>query len=356
MCVKTASYLEDDRSVSTASRRLEVSSKLGMLALCLGLSVSSALAEPIHLKLAMFSPDTERSWSEVFKPWANAVNAAGTGVVQIDTYPNGALGKALPEQSQMVLDGVADIAFVIPGVTPGRFPDNEVMDLPGFFETSEEATRVYTQLIKENALNGFENFHVLGVMGTPPFWIYAKSKITSLAELKGKKIRGTNPLQSATLKALGAVPILMPVPEVAEAVGRGTIDGATEFPGALFDFGIDRVTSYDYALPVGISSLTLLMNKAKYDSLPPEAKSILDRFGLDWVGERFTKYYGAYQDGLYAKLAADKNRVLTRPSAEETAQGKAVFDNVIGDWVRKRPRNQDLVNALRAELTQIRSK
>ena len=96
-------------------------------------------AEPVKLKLAMFSADTEMTWVKVIKPWADAVNAAGKGIVEIDMFPNGALGHALPEQPQMLLNGVADIAFVIPGVTPGRFPENEVMDLPGLFRTSREA-------------------------------------------------------------------------------------------------------------------------------------------------------------------------------------------------------------------------
>jgi TRAP-type C4-dicarboxylate transport system substrate-binding protein len=328
-----------------------------LLAACVMLLVASSVrAEPVHLKLAMFSADTEMTWVAVIKPWADAVNAAGQGVVQIDMFPNGALGRALPEQPQLVLDGVADIAFVIPGVTPGRFPDNEVMDLPGFFNSSEEATAVYVNLMKKGALRGFENYHVLGAMGTPPFWIDSRSKITSLAEIKGKKLRGTNPSQSATLKALGAVPVLMPVNEVTEAIGRGTIDGATEFPGPLLDFGIDRVTRYDYALSVGISSLTLLMSKAKYDELPADAKAVLDRFGLDWIGGRFTNEYGTYLRGLYDKLAADKGRVLARPSADDLKIASEAFQTVVADWSRKRPGNEDLVRAIRAELDAVRAR
>src|SRR5208282_6198887 len=148
---------------------------------------------------------------------------------EIDEYPNGALGRALPQQAQMVLDGVADIAFVIPGVTPGRFPDNEVMDLPGLFRNMKEATLVYTRVINRNAMRGFENFYVIGAMGTPPFDIWSRAKVTSLADLKGKKIRVTNATQAMTMKQLGAVQILMPITEVAEAIGRGTIDGTTEF-------------------------------------------------------------------------------------------------------------------------------
>ena len=326
------------------------------LSLCVAavLAASAAYADPVKLKLAMFSADTEMTWVAVIKPWADAVNAAGKGIIEIDGYTNGALGKALPEQPQIVLDGVADIAFVIPGVSPGRFPDNEVMDLPGFFTSMDEATKVYSRLMAKGVLKSFEKYHVIGAMGTPPFWIHARSKITSLADLKGKKLRGTNPSQSATLKGLGAVPVLMPVNEVPEAIGRGTIDGAVTFPGPLIDFGIDRVTKYDYALPIGISSLTLLMNKEKYASLTPEAKAVIDKFGLDWIAERFTGGYGAYVAGLYEKLKAESGRVSTQPAREDLDKANAVYDKVIEEWAKKKPGNEDLVKALRTELAVLR--
>ena len=89
-----------------------------------------AHAQPIKLKFAVFSPDTERLFNTVKKPFVAAVNAASGGTVQIELFPNGALGRAPQQQAQMVLDGVADIGFIVPPFTPGRFPDTEVMELP----------------------------------------------------------------------------------------------------------------------------------------------------------------------------------------------------------------------------------
>jgi TRAP-type transport system periplasmic protein len=330
--------------------------KLGlMLSAMLSVAGSGAsAADAVHLKLAMFSPDTEMTWVKVIKPWADAVNAAGKGVIQIDPYPNGALGRALPQQAQMVLDDVADIAFVIPGVTPGRFADNEVMDLPGLFDTSKEATQTYVDLMKADLLHSFDKYHVIGVMATPPFWIDARAKITSLADLKGKKIRGTNASQSATLKALGAVPVLMPVSDVPEAIGRGTIDGATEFPGPLTDFGIDRVTKYDLELPVGVSSLTLLMNKAKYDALSAQARAVLDKFGPDWIANQFQTSYGAYLSDLYKRLAQEPKRVQTKPSAAEMTEANKVFQAVVAAWSGKSAENAALVKAAADDVAKIR--
>src|SRR5476649_587232 len=178
---------------------MRASAVLAIVAAGLALA-PAAQADPVKLNLAMFSADTEMTWVTSLKPWADAVNNAAKGAIVIDEYPNGALGKALPQQAQMVLDGVADIAFVIPGVSPGRFPDNEVMDLPGLFHDLREATLVYTRVMANGVLKGFEDYTVIGAMGTPPFEIDSRVKITALEDLKGKKIRTTNASQAATMK------------------------------------------------------------------------------------------------------------------------------------------------------------
>ncbi|MBW4092642.1 MAG: TRAP transporter substrate-binding protein DctP [Proteobacteria bacterium] len=330
-------------------------SMLGILGMALRAAPEAVAEEIAKLKLAMFSPSTEMTWVTTINPWANAVNAAGKGVVEVEKYPNGALGRALPQQAQMVLDGVADIAFVIPGVTPGRFPDNEVMDLPGLFGSLREATLVYTALIQQHVLRGFENYHVIGAMATSPFEIDSRSKVTSLTDRKGKKIRVTNASQALTLKELGAVPILMPVDEVPEAIERGTIDGSTEFPGAMYDFGIDRVTRYDFFLNVGVSSLTLLMNRKKFMSLSPAAQTIIRRFGGYWYADLFIKGYGAYNAALLKKMNQDPHRVESFPTVAEEARAQTVFSEVITDWEKRNTRNSALLARVRKEIDKVRA-
>ncbi|HMI14592.1 MAG TPA: hypothetical protein VK567_23995, partial [Bradyrhizobium sp.] len=71
----------------------------------------NAGTEPVILKLSFFASETEVNYARAIKPWIDAVNADPSGAVKIEAYPNGALGKALPAQPQLLLDGVADIAF-----------------------------------------------------------------------------------------------------------------------------------------------------------------------------------------------------------------------------------------------------
>src|SRR4051812_22243035 len=90
----------------------------------IGLALSSPLAaEPIHLKLGYFSSDREPPFASVMKPFADAVNKEAKGIVEIKLLPGGVLGRSYLQQAQLVMDGVADMAWVNPSLTPDLFAD-----------------------------------------------------------------------------------------------------------------------------------------------------------------------------------------------------------------------------------------
>ncbi|MFZ0778606.1 MAG: C4-dicarboxylate ABC transporter substrate-binding protein, partial [Xanthobacteraceae bacterium] len=95
-----------------------------LCALLLCALLPAAAADPIKLKMAYFSSDQTTTYLAAVEPFVDAVNAEAGGVVQIDVSLSGALGKNPAQQLQLVLDGTADLAFVVPGYTPERFPDN----------------------------------------------------------------------------------------------------------------------------------------------------------------------------------------------------------------------------------------
>src|SRR3981189_1233433 len=150
-------------------------------------TMSLADAQPIKLKFAVFSPDTERLFNTVKKPFAAAVNEASGGPGQAELFPNGALGRAPQQQAQMVLDGVADIGFIVPPFTPGRFPDTEVIELPGMFQDLAEGTRVYTKLVQNGTLKDYGDYYPIAMWGTPPFSLHSNFPIASIKDLKGKR-------------------------------------------------------------------------------------------------------------------------------------------------------------------------
>jgi len=313
----------------------------------------AARAEPAHVKLAFFTQETEMTWVSVIHPFVDNVNRDGEGIVHIDAFTNGALGRELPQQAQLVLDGVADIAFTVPGYSPGRYPDNGVLELPGLARDVHDTSLLFTRMIAKNALRGYEPFYVIGAIGTPPSYIHSRNKIASVDDIKGKKMRIANATEAAAFKGMGGVPVLIPINEVAEGIGRGTIDAVSTHLGTLFDFGIDRVTSYHYLLRIGFSPLAIVMNKQKFDALPKPAQDVIRKYSGEWFAETYAKGYQAYVDKLLAQLQADPKHHVIEPEKADVEKAQALFKPTYDEWQAKDPRNPALLKTVQAELEHI---
>ena len=325
------------------------------LAALFAAAATYAAAQPAKIKFAIFTPDKEQTFITVMKPFAEAVNKDAAGAVEIDLFPNGALGRSPLQQAQMVLDGVADIGWIIASYTPGRFQENEVFELPGQFRDLQEATNVFTRLVLSGKVKGYDDFHVIGLFGTAPYSLHSRNPLGTIADIKDKKIRSSGAIEGETLKALGAVPIGMPVTEVPEAISRGTVDGTTSHPSPLFDFGIARVTSYHFFTRLGIVPLAILMNKKKFDSLPKAGQDAIRKYSGEWTAARFNKGIGDYNDSLVKQLQADPKRKVVFPSQAELDSMQPAFKGVIDAWSAKSPRNKELLGLLQAEISSIRS-
>lgn len=325
-----------------------------VLATLLGAS-TAVLSQPIKLKYAEFSPDTEKIHNEVSKAFVAAVNKEAAGVIEIEMFPNGALGRSPQQQAQMVLDGVTDFAFVVPAFTPGRFPETEVFELPGLFDNLKEATQVYTRLVTAGKLKDYEQFYPVALWGTPPFSIHANYPINTIADLKGRRIRGAGVIQIEALKALGAVTVGMPPTEIAEAINRRTIDGTTSQPTVVFDFGLDRVTNSHYFVRLGFVPLTIMMNRKKFESLPKAGQDAIRKFSQDWMARRYNDVYAAYDAELVKRLQSDPKRTVVIPGAADREAARLAFEPLINAWIAKSARNGELYKMVKAELELVRS-
>jgi TRAP-type transport system periplasmic protein len=307
-----------------------------------------------HLKWAVFTPDSEVTFRTVMKPFAETVQLETANAVIFDLFPNGGLGRNPGQQPQMVLDGVADVAWVVPSYSPGRFPDTEVLELPGMFKDLRESSLVATALNMHRALHDYGDFYVIGLWGTAPYSIHTNFPVNSIAGLKGKTIRASSKNESAALRAFGAVPVGMPVTEIPEAISRGTISGTTSHMAPFFDFGLDRVTNNHFFIGLGVVPLCVLMNKKKFDSLPEAARAVIERN----AGEKLTKVWidsiTTYNAANLEKLKSNPKNEVVFPSQAELDQAQRLLAPVRNEWVEASDRHKELKAALDAELAKVR--
>jgi TRAP-type C4-dicarboxylate transport system substrate-binding protein len=312
-----------------------------------------AIAEPITLKLAFFTSDQSKIFNIAVKPFVDAVNAHGD--MRIETYASGSLGKEQAQQPQMVRDGVADIAFVVLGPTGNQFPDRAVMELPGLFIDMREATLVYTRVVASGIMDGYSDFFVIGAFATEPESIHTRPPIATLGDLKGKRIRANNLFEAGVLAKLDMYPVVLPIGKAAEAISRGTIDGAATAPLALIDFGVGRVATHHYMLSLGPTVITILMNRKKFESLSEANRDVIRKHSGEWLAARIIEGYAPYNKEIVEQLKSDPARQVIFPSQADTYLAAQAFKAARTEWADASPHNRRLLNAVEAELRRLRS-
>jgi TRAP-type C4-dicarboxylate transport system substrate-binding protein len=315
----------------------------------------AARGEPIKLKLAYFTSDQTRTYTIAIKPFVDAVNADEQGGLVIETYPGGALGRDAAQQVQLLRDGSADIAFVVLGTVPNQFQDHAVMQLPGLFRNMREANWVNTRLLASGALRGYEDFFVIGSFASESQIIHTRVPVASLEDLRGKRIRSNNPIEASALAMLGMSPIVLPIAKTQEAISRGTIDGAATTIGPLTDFGLGRVMTYHYFLPLGSSVRSILLNRKTFESLPMAGRNAIRKYSGEWLVERVVDAYEPYTAALLEQLKSDPLRTATSPTQSEIVQVGEIFRAIRNEWADASPHHRLLLNATEAEISKFRS-
>jgi len=314
----------------------------------------AARAEPTTLKLSFFTSDRSVAYLTAIKPFVDAINSEGAGLLQIDVYLSGALGRVQRDLPKQVLDGTADIAFIVPGQNPERFPDNAVVELPGLFRDAREASLTYTRLVAANSLAGYQDFFVIGAYATQPETIHSRKPLRSLADLMEQKIRANNPTEATALAKLGALPVVLAFNETAPALSSGALDGATVPVTQLFDVGIGRLTGNHYLLGTSVAPLTLMMSRKVFDRLPDNAKTLIRKYSGEWATSQFSQAYETIGKKVVEEIKADSRRSIVVPSAKDRLAAQRSFKSIVQDWAGASVHNRELLKMTEAELAKVR--
>ena len=315
----------------------------------------TARAEPITVKLSFYTSDRSSIFQNSIKPFVDAVNRDGKGLIEIKVDFSSAITRVHAQMPQLVVDGETDLVYIVPGLTLGKFNDTAVIELPGLYRDSLEAGLVFTRLIQRGALKGYEDFFVVGAFVSEPENIHSRKLIASINDLKGLTIRTNNQIESDVLKTFGAIPQLLAINKTTDAVSSGMIDGATFPPSMLFEFGVGRVTKYHYMIQLGGAPTALVMSRKMFESLPTKAQAIIRKYSGRWLVEQSATSMGALDKQILAQLEADPRRKVVFPSPSDLASARRVFASVIEAWATQSPHNRELLALVRAEIAKLHS-
>jgi len=249
--------------------------------------------------------------------WMDSVEFQTDGMVHFDRYPTETLVKMV-DMWEAVQVGICDIAMVNIMAFPGQFPMSTAMRVPGFFSNSIQGAMVRQTLYEEGYLaSEWSDVHVLWFGTNAPHSIACRTKqITTIEDFKGLKVANMGEPESSFLEAVGAVSVPMPATEFYLALERGTVDAVVQDTNGMVAFQLYQVAPYITEIPGNAnSSMVVVMNKDKYDSLPADVKALVDRTSglLRSIchGKRFDYNHEACVDYLNALEGAPPVSVLS---------------------------------------------
>jgi len=103
----------------------------------------------------------------------------------------------------------------------------------------------------------------------------SKKPVTSVADIKGLKIRAVGMIGQMLAQA-GAAVITVPGPEIYGALEKGIIDAAVYGPlASQFEMGFHEVTNYIVMPPLAIEADEMIINMDAWNALPDDLKKLL---------------------------------------------------------------------------------
>lgn len=307
--------------------------------LLLALAAAPALqAQEVMLRVHHPLPTSSTAHQKVLVPWCETLAAGSGGRIQCQIYPSMQLGGAVPQLYDQARDGVVDVIWTIPGYAAGRFPRSEVFELPFMIREAEGASRAAWDYMLLHAAEEFADVKPLA------FHVHAggvfhmvRRPVTRGSDLRGQKIRAPTRQTNRLIAALGATPVGMPVPQVPEALSRGVIDGALLPYEVVPAIKANELTRFHSEPPpsrraIYTSVFILAMNKARYDSLPPALRRVIDANSGIELSARIGRVFAEAEAENRGRLPADSINVIPDATID---QWERAAQPLIEAWKRE---------------------
>ena len=312
--------------------------KTTALAAVLGMTATSGLAQEVTLRFQHFVSPNSANPKYFIEPWAKKVEEDSNGRIKVEIYPFMQLGGAAPEQYDLIRDGVVDGGWVIPGYTPGRFPEVEALELPfTTTKSAEEASIAAWRFTEKYLMDDFADVQVITThMHGPGIVHKIDGPIETVDDFAGLNLRGPSRPATMLLDKLGANPIGMPVPAFPEALAKGVVDGGVITWEMAPSLKLDELTDShtDVAGDMALYNLFFIwaMNKDSYNALPDDLKAVIDansgEFAAAWAGRAHDT---GDLDGR--ALLEEAGNEIAEISQEVTAEMRVLGDEVTAEWI-----------------------
>ncbi|MCC6868775.1 MAG: TRAP transporter substrate-binding protein [Burkholderiales bacterium] len=279
-------------------------------------------------KFAVTLPEKSHQGQGVAK-FVELVKAKSNGEIDIKPYYGGALGDDVKVTA--ALQG-GTVEFTVPQTSTltGMVKPYEILDFPFLFKNSEQAEKVLDGPTGRKLMELLPQHGLVGLA----YWengffnaTNSKHPIARLEDFKGLKFRSIQArITQETIKALGANPVPLAVPELYTALETRTIDGQGTPNAVIAALKLYEVQKYLSITRHSYGAFIPLVSKKFWDKLTPAQQQIVKDAAVE--ARSYQRQVAREQSVSAQKMMADRGMQVNEVSDAEYARMRAAVQPV----------------------------
>lgn len=312
---------------------------LRSLATALLLFASTAWAgADVVLRFSSWVPATHWMIKDHFIPWFAEIERATEGRVKVDLLPR-VVGSAA-SQFDVVRDGLADMSFILPSYTPGRFPLVEIGELPMLGEDTAGMAVAFERVYREHflALNEFQGVFPIALWNIPAIKPFNNTRaIETVEDIRGLKLRSPNKTITDTLNKFGGIPVSGSSAEALEMLTTGAIDGEFTLADTVVVYQTTNLLKHVTVVPGGMARLVHLVaiNQDSWDRIAPADQAAILEVTDGKLGPAVSAGWFSREIEAMRILEEDHGYVVSRPGPEFVEALKAAMQPIEDGWIER---------------------
>lgn len=257
-----------------ASLRTSLRVTLACAALLL-LGTAQAQTAPIKLRVAgnlvaggLIQQHKEQPFFENF--------AKNTGLpVEMDYRPMDVVGVKDSDGLRVIKSGLFDVIALRLAQASRDDPTLLGPDIVGLSTDYEMARKVWDAW-REPLDRRLQERHGAKLLASYPFGpqvLFCRSALSSLADLKGRKVRVSDQSLARFIEKLGGIPVTLAFGETQQALERGVTDCAITGPSSANSAGWPEVATHTMPIGFQVHPVAFAINLARWNAMPPELRT-----------------------------------------------------------------------------------
>lgn len=260
------------------------------------------------------------------------IGKATGGKLKMTVHPNGSLYKA-NEIKRAIQTGQTQIGEILLSGAANENPIFGIDSVP-FLATSYADAKKLAAASRPatEKLLAAQGIKLLYLSPWPPQGLFSTKPVSSVADLRGTKMRAYNPATSRIAQLVKAQPATIQLAELGQALATGAVDNFLTSTASGIENKLFEQTKYFYDVNAWVPKNAVIVSQKAFDGLDKATQDAM--LHAAQAAEARAWKISEEKDREYAKQLAANGMKVSSPSAQFQSELKAVGDTMTAEWLK----------------------